>query len=386
MMMPGISSKWTLWLLRLLLGGAIFLSTACATSGIPTPNSKAECPECPEAACPEPISYDDLWRASAHADEEAEAFTHWDEEDPQEVPIECAKCHSRPGHLDFLGVDGTEAGVVDNAAKIDTTVTCFVCHNEATPNMDRVSFPSGEQVSNLGPEASCIQCHQGRASTATVDHAISEAGLTDDDESSADLEFVNSHYSSGATSFGSVVHGAYEYDGKTYRGRFIRGEDEFSCIRCHDNHNLELKIETCSECHTFAQEEARDIRVDTTDYDGDGDLEEGIAGEIETIHEALYLAIQAYTRDVVGSPIVHDPHSYPFFFVDTDFDGVADPDEAIYANAYHSWTPRLLRAAYNYQFVLNDPGAYAHNADYVIQALHDSLVDVGGNIAGMTRP
>jgi hypothetical protein len=33
-----------------------------------------------------------------------------------------------------------------------------------------------------------------------------------------------------------------------------------------------------------------------------------------------------------------------------------------------------------------DPGAYAHNGDYILQVLYDSLVDIGGEISGMIRP
>jgi hypothetical protein len=53
---------------------------------------------------------------------------------------------------------------------------------------------------------------------------------------------------------------------------------------------------------------------------------------------------------------------------------------------FNSWTARLLQAAYNYDFVSKDPGAYAHNSDYVIQILSDALADLGGDTQGMVRP
>jgi hypothetical protein len=46
----------------------------------------------------------------------------------------------------------------------------------------------------------------------------------------------------------------------------------------------------------------------------------------------------------------------------------------------------LLRAAYNYQWVAKDPGAFAHNGKYMMQVLIDSLKDIGGNVSSMTRP
>lgn len=37
------------------------------------------------------------------------------------------------------------------------------------------------------------------------------------------------------------------------------------------------------------------------------------------------------------------------------------------------WTPRLLKAAYNYQVAKKDPGGYVHNPTYLLQLLYDSL-------------
>jgi len=40
------------------------------------------------------------WMNSPHNDAASEAFNHWNEEDPAEVPTDCAKCHSTPGYKD----------------------------------------------------------------------------------------------------------------------------------------------------------------------------------------------------------------------------------------------------------------------------------------------
>jgi hypothetical protein len=88
----------------------------------------------------------------------------------------------------------------------------------------------------------------------------------------------------------------------------------------------------------------------------------------------------------VTEPIIYDSHSYPYFFVDTDGKGEVDAGEANYGNRYNAWTPRLLRAAYNYQYAHKDPGGFAHNGKYVIQVLYDSLEDIGADTSDMTRP
>jgi len=126
--------------------------------------------------------------------------------------------------------------------------------------------------------------------------------------------------------------------------------------------------------------------VNTTDFAGDGNPQEGVAYEIQNMHDKLLVAIQAYAKNTAGVSILYDSSSYPFFYIDPNNNGKLDPDEKTTANKYNAWTPRLLRAAYNYQYVINDPGAFAHNSTYTIQVLYDSLADIGGDVSGMTRP
>lgn len=321
------------------------------------------------------------WASSGHANLDAEAFRHWDEDG--EIRASCAKCHSTGGHLDFYGVDGTEAGVVDNAAPLGTTVECIACHNDATVDKDSVVFPSGLEVSGLGSSARCIECHQGRASGLTVDAAIADANLPDDDTVSSALGFKNVHYmAAGATAMGAEAHGGYEYPGKSYDVRLTHVEGLDSCVSCHDAHTLEVKIETCVTCHELTETLGLgDIRAmgSLVDYDGDYEIEEGIAHEIDGLMDILYDAIQDYAEGS-GMPIVYDAHSYPYWFADPNNAGVGE-------GGYNgNFTARLLKAVYNYQFAMKDPGAYAHNPKYVIQLLFDSIEDLNPALAmGLNR-
>jgi len=326
------------------------------------------------------IPFLEHWQSSAHAVFDTEAFRHWDGEDPQEVPTSCAKCHSSAGYQDFLGADGSEAGVVNNPAPVNTVVDCVACHNSVTVSKDSVVMPSGIELTGLGAEARCMECHQGRQSKPSVDAAIAEAGV-EDDAVSEDLGFLNIHYyAAAATKYGTLAKGGYEYEGKTYDANFQHVEGYESCIGCHSSHTLELKIEACAECHegVAAPEDLRDVRMagSAVDYDGDGDVEEGIYYEIQGLQETLYGTMQAYAAEVAGAPIVYDSHSHPYFFGDTNSDGVTDEDEVNGDNAFKSWTPRLLKAAYNYQVSVKDPGQYAHGGKYIIQLLHDSIADL----------
>jgi hypothetical protein len=353
-----------------------------------------ECPECP--TCPEPtpcpegaaveVPYEEMWASSPHADASAEAFVHWDEDDPAVVPADCARCHSTPGMLDFLGVDGSAAGSVEADAPIGTVVTCVACHNDATQVLDTVTFPSGAEITGLGDEARCMLCHQGRASKASVDAAIEEAGVTDEDTPTEELGFVNIHYyAAAATQYGSLVQGGYQYEGKTYDAKFNHVEGYDSCIGCHNSHTLELKVNECAVCHTGVTdvESLKNIRTAASmvDYDGDGDTEEGVFYEVEGLRTLLYTAMQAYASEVAGSPIVYDVATYPYFFNDTNANGSVDEGEAAFPNAYKSWTARLAKAAYNYQVSLKDPGNFAHGGKYAIQLMYDSIENLNEALA-----
>ncbi|MCL4296597.1 MAG: cytochrome c3 family protein [Anaerolineae bacterium] len=332
------------------------------------------------------IPFLEEWQSSGHADATAEAFVHWDEESPAEVPENCAKCHSTPGYLDFVGADGSAAGTVDKTAPIGTVVECVACHNNATLVMDSVVMPSGVEIVGLGDESRCMQCHQGRASTVQVDESIANANLTDVDTVSPDLGFTNIHYfAAAATKYGTVAKGGYQYEGKSYDGNFAHVEEFDTCIECHDSHTLQVKVEACQGCHegVASVEDLKNIRMpgSLVDYDGDGDTEEGIAAEIAGMQETLYAAIQTYAIEKSQAPIVYEPATHPYFFLDTNKNGAADPDEANGDNRYNAWTARLAKAAFNYQVSIKDPGAYAHGGKYIIQLLYDSTEDLNAALS-----
>ena len=340
-------------------------------------------------AAPEPLTdppyladYYNAWVASPHADTTAEAFVHWNEEG--EVPEDCAKCHSETGYLDFMGEDGSEFGVVDAPAATGTVVTCDTCHNPTARDLTEVTFPSGVTISDDGGSARCMQCHQGRASTDTVNARLEELGLTEDlDTVNPELGFINIHYYAAAASlYGSVVRGGYQYDGMVYQMQNHHVESFDTCADCHNPHTTEVQVESCSTCHEDVEtaEDLRFIRMEGSgaDYDGDDDTNEGIAEEIEGLQELLYEAIQAYASEVSGTPIVYDSSAHPYWFIDGNDNGEADEGEATSDTRYNAFTGNLLRAAYNYQVSLKDPGGYAHNPQYHIHLLYDSIMSLNG--------
>ncbi len=334
----------------------------------------------------EPIDMTALNRIdSGHFAGSAEAFRHWDEEGV--VPGSCAKCHSAGGLPQFI----QEGAVVSQHPA--NGFQCATCHNDLQEftryETTNVKFPSGAVIDSGDPDTNlCMNCHQGRESTVSVDKLI---GDTEDDAQSESLRFLNPHYfAAGATRYGTEAKGAYEYADKTYVGFFQHGGDDGpnNCTDCHSAHTQEVDWDSCTECHeeVTAKEDLQNIRYNLTDFDGNGDDSEGIYFEIQSMRDTLLAAMQQYATDTVGSGIVYSDASYPYFFVDTNGNGTADAEEINSDNAFTTWTPRLLRAAYNYQYSGKDPGAFAHNGQYIIQTLYDSIENVGGDVSGMTRP
>lgn len=324
------------------------------------------------------------WVESPHADRTAEAFIHWDAEG--EVPETCAKCHTEGGYLDFMGEDGSEFGTVDAPAAIGTVVSCDTCHNATAVSLNTVTFPSGAEITDDEGSARCMHCHQGRSSGDTVEAKLVELNLVDDlDAVNPELGFINIHYYAAAASlYGGTARGGYQYPGQVYQLKNEHVPGYATCASCHNPHTLELKVAECSTCHDDVEsvEDVPFIRMQGSDvdYDGDGDDNEGISEEIETLQEMLYEAIQAYASEVSGTSIVYDEHSHPYFFIDTNDNGDVDEDEINRENAYNAFTGNLLRAAYNYQVTLKDPGGYAHNPQYHIQLLYDSIASLNEHL------
>jgi hypothetical protein len=352
---------------------------------------------------------EDLVRDDAgHFDGSKEAWRLWDAEG--EVDRDCARCHSATGLPTYVTSGASYAEPVANG------MLCTTCHPIPTKSkryvVDKVVFPSGVVLSAGSDDNLCLTCHQGRESSLSVEEMIE--GLAPDTVSE-ELQLPNVHYyAAGATLFGGEAQGAYQYPDRRYAGRNPHVTDFDDCTECHGAHRLSVDEELCATCHgercgedrTKPKHHQSDIEgcapchgmveveairghkdyVVPVDYDGDGDNQEGLAQEVTAFHDALYTAIQTYAKDVVGTPIVYDAHTYPHFFTDTNGNGMPDPDEINDDNRYRTWTPRLIQAAYNYLYSAGDTGAYAHNGKYTIQILHDSLADIGGNTAGMIRP
>ncbi len=328
---------------------------------------------------------------SSHADAESEAFIHWNEDDPAEIPVFCARCHSTSGFTDFIGADGSEAGKVDAPGKINDPISCTACHSDAAHALDSVSFPSGNEVSGTGKNSVCMSCHGGLSAGTGVAKANEGKDLDVPMEGSS---MQGPHYFHAAAVHQGV---GYEYEGKTYVGAFKHANTVDSCVSCHDPHSLhtqdipESDASLCSTCHSNVSGWAdyRSVSMSKVDYDGDGTVEP-VFDEIEGMKAILIEALGKYSIAVTGTGFGVNFDAYPYAFIDTNQDGTIDESEGIFPNQYNTFTPRMQRAAFNLMFAVKEPAAYVHNADYVLQLMYDAIEDLselsGVTTAGLTRP
>ena len=324
-----------------------------------------------------------MWPISAHTNKDAASFRYWDTQG--RVDQKCSKCHSSEGLPFFLLTGSTMP------QPLSSGLFCTTCHNDTSEytiyEINSVTFPSGaSSEGNTDDSNLCITCHMGSKSGKEIDILV--AGWENDivDE---DLEFVDIHGAApGATIYGDEAQGAYQYAAHSYFGLRNHTSNFGSCTNCHNPHQLDVNPEDCENCHSGydAGQPLSSIRFSIVDYDGNGNISEGIAEEIKSLQDYLYIALQKYASETAGSDIVYTSETAPYFFVDLNRSKVAEDEETNLTNRYTSWTPRLLKAAYNYHYTIRDSGGFAHHPKYIIQLLYDSLESLGADVGNLSRP
>ncbi|PNU19725.1 hypothetical protein C2E25_11055 [Geothermobacter hydrogeniphilus] len=360
------------------------------------------------------------WAATGHANYADDPFNHWNADGA--IPTSCAKCHSKVGFRDWA-LDGT----VDAAAPIGQVLSCGTCHvNGQDPEMGNgnlgstdmlyddlatytalanVVFPSGAALTLNNDSNMCMACHMGRKSKADVDAYVPGSNFGS----------VNPHYlAAAAVMFGTDAQGGYEYAAKTYAGQNNFGGVMgafVTCTACHMSGNgksthqlVKPAINDCLACHGIDPSQPAYPNVDagnfkfsgirsplnTTDYNGNGNITESLKDEIRALEADLLTDIMTYAANPAGLnvPVVYDDATYPYWFNDTNGNGVVDPGENAFSNAYTAFDTTMIRAAYNYTFSIKEPHGYIHHPDYIAQLLIDSMEDLGTDIVarGYVRP
>ncbi|MGB8223375.1 MAG: chitobiase/beta-hexosaminidase C-terminal domain-containing protein, partial [Polyangiales bacterium] len=314
------------------------------------------------------------WAKSGHGALCGEPWRHWDADGA--VQTSCAKCHGPQandapppdvGMLEYLATGGNT-----RTSPLPLGLDCVNCHQTfptiynnlakfGIPDgrLEPVIFPSNVEVSLYGPANICMTCHQGRESGKSVQADI------DADGGAGPYRFRNVHYfAAAATFFGGETVGGYQYTGLEYRPRnvFPSHPDELSnCVGCHmtnaeggEMHTWIPAVDTCISCHGG------------TSFQTLGGSPGQNYTNLQTLIPELYAAIQAYAAGTIGTPIVYNPDSYPYWFDDQ-------------GNSFTQFDATLYPAAYNYQVLQKDPNGFIHNGTYLQQLAYDSTQALGGS-------
>ncbi len=320
-----------------------------------------------------------LWKTSGHADSESMAFRDWDNASNPNATVQdrCASCHSTEGFTEYLTTNVRTIAnpplAVDNMG-----ITCDACHSDeakAAMEAGKVTFTaSGQDATGLeGKSATlCGQCHQGRTYEGNVDTSIAKSATpTKPDVISDKITVVNPHYRAAFAAIkASKSQIGYNYDSVLVPHADSTHPGGTDCASCHNQHSTAVDIgrngKSCQPCHQFTS---------TSDV-------EALNAVIPSLEAELLSTIKAYaaddtTTDADGNTkakacIAYDDATYPYWLKDSDCDGNADDPAATYA----SFTPRLIKACYNYTVSKKDPGGFAHNGGYIASLLTASTVDL----------
>ncbi|MCM2359267.1 MAG: cytochrome C [Geobacteraceae bacterium] len=368
------------------------------------------------------IAVNRQWARSGHGDTTAPPWTRYDFKtrgtagaDPAgSVAADCVRCHTTTGYINYVKSafknisawgnqdlvnvgTATRPNYFSAADKTKQVLGCNACHDDGNENAYNwskqrkvspitafynyssavtgkllVSFPFPDvATSNI-----CMACHTGRESGRTIKaiEAVEGAsGAFKVFSSAGGMSFINSHYlTAGATVFKSS---GYEYPGRDYSNSPDYLHDRIGvanlngtgasgpCVTCHmkpGRHTflpvskdpatgavISLDSAICANCHsgTNAMTAAR--------------VEEEQAGFLAALAAlAEGLKVRGYVF-IANSPYFSNKN----WQTDKGSKGGYGPGTG----------GPTMGAAFNFNLLRHDFGAFAHNSLYVKRLIHDSL-------------
>jgi len=372
--------------------------------------------------------------AASTTDAEAPGWVHYDWDKTEDtVPgdrtgrADCQRCHTATGLQNYLNAtklnndDDLTNDVVydpldnDFSHLVDWSSTtgsgqnellyCWGCHSDNSGglrNPGPVTADYGTTYPDINGSNVCMACHTGRESGDTI------AASTGD---FSNLSFINSHYlAAGGTVFAATGY-EYDVDGDSatddYANVSYYAHDQIGmgtdadladyeaangtngpCVGCHmtsDAGHLFLPVDVddttdkitaitstiCIECHDGSHGAAFVAEGgDATDVQAAADFLNTEEENFEAALDVLETALQAKG--------IFFAASYPYFFNDTDGSGTLDAVEIDRSNGFKNWGDATtgkptMGAAFNFNLLAHDPGAWAHNRYYTKRLIFDSL-------------
>jgi hypothetical protein len=335
----------------------------------------------------------------------------------------CQRCHTSTGASNFMKSpstydatgNGNDFSHLANWSKTggsgqNELLYCWGCHQNAGTGklyapgarnelyaavVNTATGTTGSTVIISYPDVNgsnvCMTCHVGREVGENI-KAITDADGV--------LSFVNSHYlTAGAQLFGKS---GYTYTGRDYTAPTFFAHDKIGtaaapgtgtngpCIGCHM---------TSANKHKFTNVSSTSSGVITgitstlcaTCHTGDLALTPAkLIAEEEEYQDAL----EGLDAALKAKGIFFFKGANPYFFKDTNANGLLDPAEAVSTNTYTHWeTPYgaalwrdVMGAAFNLNLLAHDPGGFAHNRFYAKRLIWDSIDFIDDGVLNNSVP
>jgi hypothetical protein len=300
---------------------------------------------------------------SAHGDPAGEAWIHYDWRSGNRSS--CARCHAGTAFAAKLGHenDTTSVFLPGDLLKPGESLACSACHANAGTGELRVAaeeftinMRNGATVTYdvAGASALCARCHAGRETGESIKADTDTTGVR---------AFIDSHYQPVA---GTLYNKAgYEYAGQNYDSlgshKLLGAASQGPCVTCHmPGKDHTFVAAGCGTCHGVTAPVLNAANLKAT-YDA-------------ALNE-LKLALQA--KGIHYGPV------HPFFFTAPYVKGGTNAPFTNWAGPYGagSWKD-TMGAAFNYNLLWSEKGAYAHNYGYAMKLTADSIDFLSGGTVG----
>ncbi len=294
------------------------------------------------------------YTSSAHGSPLAEAWRHYDWRSGTRAA--CQRCHAGTAFVAKLGNENntTNAYQPGDILKPGEVLNCSVCHTDPDSGALRtasqsftINLSNGATVTYdvAGSSTLCARCHGGRETGDSIKLDPSTTGIRG---------FINSHYLAAA---GTLYNNAgYEYAGQVYDSlgghKLLGSASQGPCVTCHmSGKNHTFKAAACGTCHTGAN------AVDAS----------AMKALFDANLNSLKLALEA--KGIYYAPV------HPYFYTAPYVTGGPNTAFTNWGGTVYgpiAWKD-VMGAAFNYSLLVNEPGAYAHNYNYAMKLISDSI-------------
>ena len=293
--------------------------------------------------------------SSSHGRTTAEAWVHFDWRGANRSV--CQRCHAGTAFVAKLGNENskTNAYQATDVLKPGEVLNCSACHSDVSTGAIRsadqsftINMTNGATVTYdvAGASTLCARCHSGRETGASI---------TADPNTTGVAVFVDSHYQPAA---GTLYNQAgYEFESPSWgtlgSHKLLGATSQGPCVTCHmSGKNHTFAAASCGTCHNGVTAPLVNAADKKASYDA-------------ALND-LKLALAA--KGIHYGPV------HPFFFTAPYVAGGTNVPVTNWAAAYGagSWK-HTMGAAFNYNLLWSEKGAYAHNYDYAMKLIADSI-------------